>query len=64
MRLILPIQKSLWRKYGVEWDLCRGVWIVGVQIMACFGKFVSFIISCDVRVSPDFVYCEDVGLLL
>ena len=32
--------------------------------MTYFGKFISFIISYNVRVGPDFVYGEDVGSFL
>ena len=32
--------------------------------MACFSKFIGFIISGNVRVSLDFVYGEDVGPVL
>ena len=32
--------------------------------MACFGEFISFIVSRNIRVSPDFVYGEGGGSLL
>ena len=34
------------------------------MFMACFGKFISFIITCNVRVSLDFVYGEGASSLL
>ena len=33
-------------------------------LMTCFGKFVGFIISYNVRVSLDFEYGEDMDSLL